>query len=711
MPALRQLGWRPSVLVDPSLEQVDLSMGKFRDRIRQPKKSADWQSAEDDFDAAIIALPAPLHGSIASSLLAAGKHVLLEKPLLPKSKQLSMSEAAATNNVVFSTSMPRRYLAISRWTKALLESGMLGEIENVVVREGMAAAFDIRTGLQLPPELPYSGGMWSIGADTLDLMLWWFGDVELLNYCDDNEGGGVEVERLLDCRLSSGAGIKMEFSRTRRLPNSVKIEGANGFVEVHLFKNHVISGSPNTLSFKYEGFIPGGMQPQFVVELFKAEIGEFKKSVVAGKRTTHDQPQYTSVAELIERCYAVRRPIIYPWAKPARETTTGVAITNPVLPRGSKVLVTGATGFIGGRLVERLLKEQGARIRCTIRVGRSDTRLSRFPVEMEYVDFRQVDHINRVVDGVDYVFHCAHDSLSARQNIEGLRNLIAACAAHPVKGFVFVSTFAVYEPFPDGLLTEETGDGDRSNEYVDVKLNSEKMVLDAVRNEGLAATIVQPSIVYGPFSGPWTNFPAEMLLSGGFVLPDHGEGLCNAVYIDDLIDGIILAAATREAQGERFILSGPEVVTWATFFTSVARILGTNPPVFWPSERINQNQDAVTPGLQLTTLSPRTLVGNLVRRPSVRLALEACLDRLPLQLRKSVVNKMERTSPRSHHAYIPDRRALAFYSSKPIATSEKARSKLGYRPVVDFQSGMTLTAPYLQWAYLGSRYMDCSVGQ
>ena len=248
------------------------------------------------------------------------------------------------------------------------------------------------------------------------------------------------------------------------------------------------------------------MRPQFTVELFEAEISDFRKMALAGYQADGTGRPDTKISELIERCYAVRRPLVYPWAKQVLETPSGVgAATHSVLPPNSKVLVTGATGFIGGRLVERLLKEHGAWVRCAIRGSGRQARLGRLPVELVCVDQCDAGQIDAVVGGVDYVFHCAHDAQSRRQNIDGLRNLMVACSAHSVRRLIHVSTFAVYEPFPDGPLTEEVRDGDRSNGYVNVKLDLEKMIFDAVKDRGLAATIIQPAIVYGPFSSPWTQ--------------------------------------------------------------------------------------------------------------------------------------------------------------------------------------------------------------
>src|ERR1019366_1063929 len=316
-----------------------------------------------------------------------------------------------------------------------------------------------------------------------------------------------------------------------------------------------------------------------------------------------------------------------------------------------------------------------AQVRCIIRNIERAAHLGRLPVELVCADLCNAGEINRAVDGVDYVFHCAYDVRSRRQNVEGLRNIIDACAAHSVRRLVDVSKFAVYEPFPDGPLTEESPDGDRSNTYVDTKLDLERMIFEAAQNRGVAATIIQPSIVYGPFCWPWTNTPAEMLIFGDVILPDLGEGLCNAVYIDDLVDGLILAAVSPAAVGERFIISGPQPVTWADFFTEIALALGTKPPKFWPHERIADANHGAIRNIRLAVSNPKRLIKMVVRWKRVRQVLQAGLDAMPGPLRMLMTNYY--FGPGRHRVgetFLPSRQALALYSSKAIASSEKARS-------------------------------------
>jgi nucleoside-diphosphate-sugar epimerase len=383
-----------------------------------------------------------------------------------------------------------------------------------------------------------------------------------------------------------------------------------------------------------------------------------------------------------------------PWDEAAPDSRPIPDGTLPRLEPGSTVLVTGATGFIGGRLVERLIEQGEVQIRCIVRDSSSTARLGSLPVELLPVDLRNGDEVNRAVKGVDYVFHLAYDWQSRRQNINGLRNLVEACASHSVKRLVHASTFVVYAPFADGPLTEESPDGDRASAYVDTKLDLEKIVFEAVRNRRVAATMVQPTIVYGPYCVPWTNTPAESLIFGDVILTDGEVGVCNAVYIDDLVDGLILAAVSPAAVGERFLMSGPPT-TWATFFTEMARVLGTKPPQFWSSERIQKHQEEAKKS-QKMAVSPKSLLKAVAGWGPARKAMEASFDVLPAPLRKKMASKFGSSGNRPRGGiFLPQ----PMYSSKTTIGSEKAKLKLGYKPRFDLQGGMELTGRYLRWAY------------
>jgi nucleoside-diphosphate-sugar epimerase len=117
------------------------------------------------------------------------------------------------------------------------------------------------------------------------------------------------------------------------------------------------------------------------------------------------------------------------------------------------------------------------------------------------------------------------------------------------------------------------------NPYVDTKIAGEHAVLQEHASGGMACTIIRPADVYGPGSRPWTVVPVQMIKKGLFLLPAHGKGIFRAIYIDDLVDGIVLAAEKEEACGQIFILGGEKVITCEEFFGHYFRMLGRDKPL------------------------------------------------------------------------------------------------------------------------------------
>ena len=109
--------------------------------------------------------------------------------------------------------------------------------------------------------------------------------------------------------------------------------------------------------------------------------------------------------------------------------------------------------------------------------------------------------------------------------------------------------------FPDGV-TEDHPVRPDGNPYVDTKIASEQVVLQAHAAGELDCTVVRPGDVYGPGSRPWTLLPLEYIRAGRFLLPARGRGVFSAVYVDDLVGGVVLAASHPEAAGQVFTL-GP----------------------------------------------------------------------------------------------------------------------------------------------------------
>lgn len=390
---------------------------------------------------------------------------------------------------------------------------------------------------------------------------------------------------------------------------------------------------------------------------------------------------------------------------------------------GKKVLVTGGTGFIGSRLVEKLCLEHRTKVRALVRNFSTASRIARFPVEMIPGDVTDANAVKRATQGCDFVFHCAYDFAGDGRHrrvvsVKGSENVADAVLHAGVTRVVHVSTVSVYGT-PDGDLDETSARTKTGDLYADTKLDAENLMFRYHREKNLPVVIVQPTIVYGPFSRSWTIGIVDQLRKGPLALPEDGGGHCNAVYIDDVVDGMILAAAKDEAIGQSFLLSADEPVTWREFFGAYERILGTQSVVYLPVD-----EPAAAPGKPRSswTSSPTwRRWREVLSLPEVRVAMvETPVVNWPYRLAKRLapdlwtrtrgryldppgITTAPTAAARPGRAATPTQRPnparLALYRANTRVRIEKARRVLGYKPIFDLETGMALTAQFVDWYY------------
>ena len=339
---------------------------------------------------------------------------------------------------------------------------------------------------------------------------------------------------------------------------------------------------------------------------------------------------------------------------------------NPPVP-ARRVAVTGAGGFIGRRLAD-MLEQSGAEVR----------RLTRRTTPLD-----DASRLAGALSGCTAVVHCAYDAYDEAANLRMAETLGHVCATSGTR-LVHLSTAAVYEPLPDGVLTEAAPTNAPGTAYKAAKLAIERCLLDLVRTRRLDLVVLQPTIVYGPAGGAWTDSPVRELLTGEVWLPDAGRGLCNAVHVDDVCRAAMAACTAGLASGERLLISGPAPVTWAAFLGAYQTMLGTDSLRFEPPGRGFDPAPAAPPPAASRQRLKQMLLGRLgaAGRSRVNFMMQHLRSRL-----------LGRKALRAEGA----KRAL--YEARCRVSTAKAEGLLGFYPDVGVEAGMAATLGYVIGTY------------
>jgi nucleoside-diphosphate-sugar epimerase len=239
----------------------------------------------------------------------------------------------------------------------------------------------------------------------------------------------------------------------------------------------------------------------------------------------------------------------------------------------TRVCITGASGFIGRRLAERL-RAQGVEV---VGVDRAADPQSGVVAG----DISRPGPWQKAAEGCDVLIHTAalvgmpsDESGFWEVNVRGTRNALEAArdaGATRLVHFSSVVTFGL--DFPDGV-DERWPVRTTGVAYVDTKVAAEQVVLQAHAAGEMEVTVIRPGDVYGPESRPWTVLPVELIKANRFALPARGRGVHSPIYVDDLVDGVVTAAGAEAAAGQVITLSGGVGVETREFFNHYARMVG-----------------------------------------------------------------------------------------------------------------------------------------
>ncbi len=342
------------------------------------------------------------------------------------------------------------------------------------------------------------------------------------------------------------------------------------------------------------------------------------------------------------------------------------------------ILVTGAGGFIGGRMVESLLlRPDGYRVIANLRRWSAAARLGRFPAEFRVFDLADVEATTAGLAGVDYVVHCAAGAPASI--VEGTRNVLEAARRQGVRRVVHLSSIAVYDRDADGPIAEDRPLHENGDPYGDAKVAAERLCA-AASAAGLEVVILRPTIVYGPFSTSWTISVCESLTSGNWrTLGEAGEGTANLVYVDDVVAAARLALTAPAAPGEAFNVNGPEALTWNEYFSAFNAAIG-RPPLEEASAARTSATAAILRPAQAAARFAVAHFGDTIMKVA---------SRFPVA--KRFMRRAE-TALKTR----PNPAALRLYRRQAGFPTDRAAAVLGYAPAVDVSTGLDLTVQWLR---------------
>ena len=320
-------------------------------------------------------------------------------------------------------------------------------------------------------------------------------------------------------------------------------------------------------------------------------------------------------------------------------------------------LVTGASGFLGGHLVDRLVAD-GASVRALVRPSSNATRLEKLGIQFAVGSFEDAASLDRAMRGVSRVFHCAAmvadfgswDTFKAT-NVTGVEALLRSAEKAGVKRFIHVSTSDVYG-HPNVPVDETAPLRKRGWPYGDTKIESEKIVWKAYHESAIPITVVRPVSIYGPRSPSIVLEVVDLLKRGQMMHIGGGHAIAGLAYVANVVDLLLLAAESQAAVGQAYNASDGTLHTWRDYVDRLADIVDVRRP----------------------TMN--------IRRPAAYAAgwaMEKCWAMFQPR-RRPLLTRM----------------AVEIFGTNQGFSIEKARTQLGYSPSVDFDEGMRKVGQWLR---------------
>ncbi len=245
--------------------------------------------------------------------------------------------------------------------------------------------------------------------------------------------------------------------------------------------------------------------------------------------------------------------------------------------RDKRVLITGANGFLGSILAQRVASEGGQVIALVRSQGQTDTMIGQ-GFEAIRGDMTNRESLHRAVETADIVLHAAANFGKFQDqrdvNLNGTRTLAEECAFAGVQRMIYVSSMAVYGFGRRGVVTEEMTPVPATYDYSRTKYGGEVALREVALHTGLPFSIIRPGMIYGAGSTNWTLALFKHAKRAPVLFPGEGDGSAHPIYIDDVVDMILRMATDDRALGQVFNCTPDPAPTWREWLLGYARLAG-----------------------------------------------------------------------------------------------------------------------------------------
>ncbi|OJV42945.1 MAG: hypothetical protein BGO29_07210 [Bacteroidales bacterium 36-12] len=666
--AIHVVGLDNIVLAEPN----DLQSKKLRDKFNIKQHFSDFTECLNKVDAVVIATPPHTHNDILAKCIEAGLPVLCEKPISDQSKETKKILQQNINDLVIGACHTYRLFPNRLKVKRLIADGYFGDNVRIEINEGFPSNWPTVSGYCFRKELVPGGVLFDAGIHSLDFILWTLGMPLSINYKDDEEGGlesNAEMELIYE-----KASAYFKISRTTELSNTIVVSGNGRKVVLDVFEmNNILENDIQTIADEnclMDWTNIGYYQLQNFIDAVK------KQAVIS---CTADKALQS--IEILERAY--------------KQKTKVAKTPKPIGKyKGKKVLITGGTGFIGSLLTERLVKDEEADVRVMVHNWKRAAYVSRFDVGLVQADITNYDEVEKVVEGCDYVFHCVGvggtPDYANKINVLGTENVVRASAKHQAERVVYLSSVVVHgDKISDGM-NEDTPFVSYGDSYADAKITAEEVFWKLTKEFNLEASVIRPTYVWGPMSEWYTMEIIKQMKEGRFYWVDKGSGSSNAVYVENLIDMMLICGQHPGAVGQAFLSRDGEKQNWSEFYSHYARMLNIDPTSF---KSIPLQDGLKRKFLKLAkknlTKSINALWERVLQIEEDKPFVAKWFYRAPRKMLKMILKSVVKHLPEKSSS------EMAIYNFQGFIDISKSKELLAYEPRFSTQEAMAETEKWL----------------